>query len=107
MKFNELKNEVKKLALETVRAEQDNYFEAVIFNNKVAGLKAILDKFLGLPVFPSQNKLSLQIEKAISSYGGIQPGQTLYWKQEGSIVIAMLWPWQDKIHTTVKIIHRE
>jgi len=40
----------------------------------------------------------------IEEFGGIRPGQTLYFWNEGKdAVFAMLWPWQDGYHTTVKI----
>ena len=38
-------------------------------------------------------------------YGGIQVGQVLYYRgSEGISQLAMIWPWQDGVRLTVKII---
>jgi len=60
---------------------------------------------LGLPAYPSNDRLSPQIEKTIKEFGGVMSGQTLYfWSQGKDTVFAMLWPWEDGYRTTVKII---
>jgi hypothetical protein len=47
------------------------------------------------------------MQEVINGFGGIMPGQTLYFRSEGSeSIFAMLWPWQDGIRTTVKIIQK-
>jgi hypothetical protein len=47
------------------------------------------------------------MEETVKAFGGIMPGQTLYFKNEGNdTIFAMLWPWQDGIRTTVKIIQK-
>ena len=43
-------------------------------------------------------------QRLTEAYGGIRKEQTLFKKQSnGKTVIAMFWPWQDGIHTTLKM----
>jgi hypothetical protein len=108
MEFKELKEQVKGIGFDELRREQDDYFEAVIIKPRVEELVSALKKFFGTPAWPSKrpfrNKLPLEIEEAIRDFGGIMPGQTLYLRNhECRTIFAMLWPWQDGWHTTVKI----
>ena len=102
--FDELKAEIKKASFETVRAEDDIYFEAVFSKGNLGGLTKRLENIFGAPTWPSKNKLPAEIEKTIGDYGGIEKGQTLYfWHQEGRSVFAMLWPWQSGEQVTLKV----
>jgi hypothetical protein len=48
--------------------------------------------------------LAAQIQKAIAEFGGIRDGQTLYFGNEDKYsLFAMLWPWQDAEHITLKM----
>lgn len=105
MDFIELITEIRAVPCVTLRADNEDSFEAVILNNSVGELCVKLEKFFGQPAMPSKNKLSDKIEKTIKLFGGINSGQTLYFCSEGdNAIFAMLWPWQDKTHTTLKII---
>ncbi len=107
MEFNNIKEEVKKISFETLRTDCDNYFEGVIVKNEINGLNERLKKFLGEPAWPSKNRLDFKAQEAIKGFGGIMPGQTLYFKSEGEdSIFAMLWPWQDGVRTTLKIIQK-
>ncbi len=107
MEFYMVKDAVKGLGFETLRADKDGYFEAVFVKEGIARLNERLTQFLGEPVFPSANKLTLQMQEAIKGFGGIQQGQTLYFMIEGvNYTFAMLWPWSDGEHTTIKLIHK-
>lgn len=107
MDFNAFKNEVKTIAFEQVRLDTDTYLEAVILNKHMAALSALLDKFLGVPIYPSPPDLPQQVQDAIKSYGGIGQGQMLYLKADGQdAIFAMLWPWQDKVRTTLKLVYK-
>jgi hypothetical protein len=100
MKFEQLKQAAKDVGFETSRAEDENYLEAVVLKNKLEELMLKLDSLFG----PAQNKPSAQAQEAVSKFGGITKGQTLYFWQEGeSFVFAMLWPWQDGEHITLKM----
>jgi len=73
-------------------------------------VKAQLDKYLaelnrifGKASWPSDKPLTADIKKNIARYGGVMAGQTLYAQKEGSrMVFAMLWPWGDQVHITLK-----
>ncbi len=104
MRFRELRVSIKSIDFCKVREDVDNYFEAVIVKDKVEELCRTLERFLGPPVWPAKNKLSHQIKAAIKKFGGIAGGQTLYFShQDNNILLAMLWPWRDSVHITVKI----
>lgn len=108
MQFSEVKEEVKSVNFETLRTDCDNYFEAVVIKNELDKLGERLNKFFGEPAWPSKNRLSYQMQEAVKAFGGIMPGQTLYFKNQGNeAIFAMLWPWQDGVRTTVKIIQKE
>jgi len=105
--FEQVKKRVKELQFDTVRLDSDDIFEAVIIKKNIGQLISLLESFFDLPVFPSKNKLSSEICHAINPFGGIGPGQTLYYSNLGSsTVFAMIWPWQDGQNITVKIIKR-
>ena len=107
MQFEEIRNEVKKIPLDTLRLDADNNFEAVVVKEEIEKLKMRLEKFFGAPAFPSAHSLTFQIRQVIDGFGGIQPGQTLYyWNQGTETIFAMLWPWQDGRRTTLKIIQK-
>ena len=80
----------------------------MVVKDELDKLTVRLEKFFGAPVFPSQNRLNLQIRQVIDGFGGIMPGQKLYfWNQGREIVFAMLWPWKDGLRTTLKIIKQD
>ena len=107
MQFKELTKEVKRINFDTLRLDCDNHFEAVILKNELDKLTIRLEKFFGLPAWPSRNSLSFEMQKAIDAYGGITPGQVLYyWNKGTDVVFAMLWPWMDGQRTTLKIIKK-
>lgn len=107
MQFKELKARVESINFNELRENSDDYFEAVVSTIELPKLNTILKDFFGLPVWPSKQELSLYIKKVIKESGGIGPGQTLYlYSQGNNTIFAMLWPWQDKQHTTIKIVNR-
>lgn len=107
MRFSEIRKGLEGVVFNTLRADTDNYFEGVLIKEELVKLTGILDKFFGAPALPSHNKLSPQIQKIIDSFGGVMSGQALYfWNQGNDAIFAMLWPWQDGLHTTVKIVQK-
>ncbi len=104
MEFDNIKADVKKLAIETTRMDNGEYFEAVIGRACLEGMVRALEGIFGAPVWPSDNKLSKDTQALIKSVGGLRKGQTLYFlSKEGSSVFAMLWPWQDGERITIKM----
>lgn len=105
MPFIEVRKELKNVLFEQLREDRDDYFEAVVVKNELAKLSASLEKLLGSVISASQ--IPKNIEESVEEFGGVTKGQTLYFKDDGrGKIIAMLWPWQDGIHTTVKIIKK-
>jgi len=108
MEFNEIRKEVKNGIFDTLRTDNDDYFEAVVIRDEVAKLKERIEKFFGAPSYPSKDKLAPQVEQRIKEFGGIMSGQTLYFLNDGEKnILAMLWPWQDGYHTTIKLIQQK
>lgn len=107
MQFTELIKELKEIKFEELRKDSENFFEAVVIKQDLMKLTKILEKFFGIPAWPSKDKISSQVQDTIKDFGGIMPNQTLYFSggNEG-VAFAMLWPWQDGIHTTIKIIQK-
>lgn len=105
MDFIQLKTQIKNVVFETVRADYEDYFEAVITKEKLDELNLSLERGLGAPAWPSKNRLASQVQKAVEEFGGVRAGQTLYWgDQEKFSLFAMLWPWQDAVHITLKMV---
>lgn len=105
MQFNEIRKELEGVVFDSLRIDSHNYFEAVLVTKELAKLTASLERFFGSPTWPSQDRLLPQAQEIIKDFGGIRPGQTLYfWSQGKDTVFAMLWPWEDKHRTTLKIV---
>ncbi len=105
MGFDRIKDEVKKIPFETLRTDCDNYFEAVLIKGEISALNERLKTFFGEPAWPSKNRMNFRMQELIKGFGGIMPGQTLYFKDDrDESIFAMLWPWQDGLRTTVKIV---
>jgi len=106
IQFNKDMVEVQNMDFETVRINSNKYFEAVLLKNKLPDLTKTLEKIFGAPKWPSEKELSGETQEIINGFGGIRDDQSLYFlKQEKDYVFAMLWPWQDGEHITLKISH--
>jgi hypothetical protein len=103
VKFSDVLKEVKNASYDQVRTDSADYFEGVLLKKNLAKLIAALNEIFGPALWPSQNGLSAEAEKAIEDFGGIMPGQTLYFSRQGdTAVFVMLWPWSDGEHVTLK-----
>ncbi|MDP3142693.1 MAG: hypothetical protein Q8N14_01920 [Candidatus Omnitrophota bacterium] len=104
MKFEELKNEIKAISFEALREDSEDFFEAVLVKKDLEDLSSSLSKFFGAPAFPSDKPLSPQAQSVVADFGDIMDGQILYfWCQDANAIFAMLWPWGDKEHITLKM----
>ena len=107
MDFDAIRKEMKSLSFDVLRTDCDNFFEGVLIKDELKKLNAGLKNFLGEPVYPSKGRLSPLMQEAVAGFGGITPGQTLYYRHLGNdTIFAMLWPWQDGLRTTLKIIQK-
>jgi hypothetical protein len=86
------------------RIIDDDYVEVVIIVSEYPKWKEHLKFFLGGPlkdkgIVPSKEQTSMA-----DPYGGIKAEQVLFASDiEGISIIAMLWPWQDEEHITLKL----
>lgn len=89
-----------------VRHITDDYGELVVHNSRIAEWDKILGDFLGPPKKPAGVEPSEDDLQMTKDYGGIWINQTLFKKEfEKFTLIAMYWPWQDDVHTTIKMAH--
>ncbi len=105
MEFDKIKAEVKKMEPDTTRMDSENYFEAVIGHARLEGVVRVLEGIFGAPVWPSDKKLSKDMQTLIKSVGGLRKGQTLYFlnNRNECSAFAMLWPWQNGERITIKM----
>lgn len=104
MQFKELIEEVKRLKFKEVRKDAHDYFEAVVSGGELVKLIEVFQAYFGLPAYPSEKALSLLAKNVIDKFGGIRPNQTLYlFHDDKKTIFAMLWPWMDGEHATIKI----
>jgi len=107
MEFREIREKLEGIVFDTLRLDEDGHFEAVVIKDELANLTDRLEKIFGPPVCPSKGRLLSQVQELIKDFGGVWPGQTLYFWNDGSdTIFAMLWPWQDGYHITLKIIRK-
>jgi hypothetical protein len=105
--FSLIRKNMKMFSFETLRTDCDNFFEGVIIQQELDKLNGQLKSLLGDPVYPSQNRLTHKVRQSVDGFGGVMPGQTVYYKDSGSdSIFAILYPWKDGQRTTVKIIQQ-
>jgi hypothetical protein len=93
------------LDVHETRREEPEYRELVVYAKDIASWNKIFEEALGQAAKPSGSKATAEHATMTDEYGGIEKTQTLYLKQDKSaLTLVMLWPWQDKVHVTVKIV---
>ncbi|MBF0494907.1 MAG: hypothetical protein HQL28_07270 [Candidatus Omnitrophica bacterium] len=86
------------------RAMEDNYSEFVLLSLEKEKWEPVMESVFGPAAKPRGSRLTKEDAELTKEFGGLWPDQTLYKKEEdGQTVIAMLWPWQDQKHVTVKL----
>ncbi len=104
MTLKEFAQRIAGLKVHQVREASDDYQERVIFNADIKQWNTILEEVLGPPVKPAGVAPSGTDLVLCQIYGSIMTNQVLYRKAFGDgTILAMLWPWQDGTHTTLKI----
>jgi len=105
MTIHAIMERCKSLQIEEQRAFSDEYSELVFFNKETDQWQSTFTELLGVPLKPHGIKPSKEMKKLTEEYGGIAKDQTLFKKEYDSCtMLAMFWPWQDTIHTTLKIV---
>ena len=104
MILKEVVEKCSKLGVDEQRCVSDEYVELVFFNKEIEQWNGMLTDALGPAVKPAGTQPTEGDLHLTKDYGGIHDNQTLFKKDFGdAIAIAMLWPWQDETHTTLKI----
>jgi len=107
MEFNELRTKVKKIGFKEVRFDKEEFFEGFIPIEKLPNLISVLESFFGPPAIPSAQEVSAEAQKVANEFGGVWKGQSFYFQlKETRPMFAMLWPWADKAHVTLKLGHK-
>lgn len=104
MTAKEIIEKCAKLDVDEKRELSDDYAELVFFNKQLDEWTEALTSVLGPAAKPCGVKPTQDDLRLTEDCGGIYENQTLFKKEFADLtVIAMLWPWQDKIHTTLKV----
>ena len=105
MTFQDFLAEIQTLQIVELRAQKEEYFEAVISKADLGPLHKILTTYFGPPLKPEGQLPSGEANRRAESYGGIRKDQTMYFRQDGDhSECAFLWPWGNGIRITVKVI---
>lgn len=92
------------LPVDEHRQRREQYVELVFFSRDTARWAEALSLHLGPPVKPPGTAPKAEQSQLASAYGGIHANQTLFsGNTNGVRIIAMFWPWQDGLHTTLKL----
>lgn len=104
MTFKEISDRLHDLSLYETRSFTHSYVEVVLFNKDAIVWETSLQEIFGSPAKEAAKKPSKEIKALAKDHGGISVGQTLFKKDsEAGLILAMLWPWQDRTHTTLKM----
>ena len=104
MSLKEIIEKSKSLNIFQSRCVDDEYVEIVILNAQIDKWDRILNEIFGPAVKPAGAKPTKDLLHLTKEFGGIHDDQVLFKKKfQDSTVLAMLWPWQDKTHTTLKM----
>ncbi len=86
------------------RRIEEEYAEIVVLTKEIDKWSQAASEFFGPAIKPSGAKPDKNALKLTQAYGGIRDNQTLFKIElEGKVALAMFWPWQDGIHTTLKM----
>ena len=104
MTLKEFTQRIAWLNVYQAREVSDDYHEQVIFNADIKQWSAVLEEVLGPPAKPAGVAPSGTDLVLCQIYGSIMKNQTLYRKAFGDgTILAMLCPWQDGTHITLKV----
>ena len=89
------------------RQVSSELLELVFFAKDQAAWLDRLTQSLG-PAFKALNESpSAEAKTLADSFGGIRKNQAMFKRDEGeNVVIALLWPWENQEHITLKIFNQ-
>lgn len=86
------------------RCMTEEFIELVFNNDEIIEWQRILTAFLGEPIKPEGQEPSKTDLALTARTGGIRINQTLYEAEfEDETIVAKFWPWEDKMHTTLRM----
>lgn len=81
-----------------------DYLELVFLRDDFEKWDKLLSALLGPVASPFDADPSRDHLELTRPFGGVRKGQALYQKDFGDyVIIAMLWPWQNETHITLKM----
>jgi hypothetical protein len=102
-----LKEIIKKfgtLRISKVRRNSDEFCELVFYNKDTDEWNKLFTDILGHAAKPAGMEPTDEDQYLTKDYGGIWFNQTVFKREFDDVtVIAMFWPWQNGIQTTLKI----
>ncbi len=102
--LSQLDTKFKSLEIFKQRKASETYREIVFFNKDVKKWDRVLSGKLGSPLKSKWGRPDKSLNKLTRKFGGIRKGQTIYVKEyDDCSIIAMIWPWKDKQHSTLKV----
>ena len=105
MTFEELKDTVKKVPCQEIRAQADHYLEVVVAKANFAALHTVLQTYFGPPLKPQGVAPTGDSDRYAGRYGGVRSEQILYVRpKEKGADVALLWPWGGGSVVTLKLI---
>jgi len=108
MTYVEFLKELQTVEFQESREDNPEYKEFIVTANHFTRLTSILQDFYGTAFSPPEERPSKQAKTFADPYGGIQKGQTLYYKSSNETSYwALLWPWGDGKSTTIKLFQGE
>ena len=105
MTLKEIIQRCSMLSIFEKRDSADEYNELVFYSKDIDQWYKIFADILGPAAKPEGVKPTKDVSALTKDYGGIYENQTLFKKEfDGATVIAMFWPWQSGVHTTLKLV---
>ena len=105
MTLTEILEKYSDLSIEERRCISDDYVWLVFYNKEIEKWKKVFNNIFGLAIKPAGTAPTPEDMSLTKEYGGIRRNQTLFKKEfDDATVIAMFWPWQDNIRTTLKML---
>ena len=104
MELREIIEKCKTLNIYEERFVADNYYEIIFYTKDIDQWIKLLSELLG-PIVKAVGVAPTQEDAELTKkFGGVRENQTLFKKEAGkAIVVAMFWPWQDEVRTTLKV----
>jgi hypothetical protein len=97
-----------RLSVYEERSNTDAHCELVFYRKDIVAWEKALGEAMGGIAKAAGEKPTREQSDLTRELGGIRVDQTLFRKDEnGAVVIAMFWPWQDQTHVTLKLLQQK